>query len=224
MCTQLRKVVNESQNNWDEKLDGVLYGYRTRPQSSSKYSPFEVMFGQPPGLPMDVRGVQPDDITWGEPTEEEVGDRMQHLYNRCADIRTEAKGNIEAAQAKQKERYDIKHRGEMYKLGDVVMKYNRRKDTWMGGKLNPTYTGPYVIEEVIGRGCYRLRDGERVMKQTVNAVNLKVYVSQVSPSGSPTSTPTKPTRTMPTPTKRTPTSTPTKPTPTVDTELQLRPG
>ena len=40
----LVKVVNENQTDWDEKLDGILFAYRTATQTSTKYSPFELMY------------------------------------------------------------------------------------------------------------------------------------------------------------------------------------
>ena len=35
----LVKVVNENQTDWDEKLDGVLFAYRTVKQKSTNYHP-----------------------------------------------------------------------------------------------------------------------------------------------------------------------------------------
>src|SRR5271157_3069460 len=45
----------------------------------------------------------------------------------------------------------------------------------MGDKLATRYTGPFVIIEEVGRGVYRLVHGEKIMKQTVNAMNLKLW-------------------------------------------------
>ncbi len=45
----------------------------------------------------------------------------------------------------------------------------------MGDKLTPRYLGPYVIEEVLGKGVYRLRDDKGPLKQIANACNLKVW-------------------------------------------------
>ena len=96
--------------------------------------------------------------------------------------REEARENIKAAQAKQKEKYDIKHAPPSYKVGDKVLKFNRRRDTRMGDKLAPRFTGPYEIFEVLVKGVYRLKDGDKVMKQVVNAINLKIWhESQGSP-------------------------------------------
>lgn len=40
----LVKLVNSNQKNWDEKLDGVLFAYRTAQQKSTQVSPFELMY------------------------------------------------------------------------------------------------------------------------------------------------------------------------------------
>ena len=42
--TALIKLVNESQNDWDDHLSGVLFGYRTATQKATKMTPFEVMY------------------------------------------------------------------------------------------------------------------------------------------------------------------------------------
>ena len=42
--TALIKVVNDTQNDWDEHLSAVLFAYRTAQQKATKMSPFEVMF------------------------------------------------------------------------------------------------------------------------------------------------------------------------------------
>ncbi|PJE77652.1 hypothetical protein CI610_03421 [invertebrate metagenome] len=53
----LRKMVNEHQTNWDAFLDGALFAMRTKPQSSTKYSPFFLLYGRearyPSQLPKD---------------------------------------------------------------------------------------------------------------------------------------------------------------------------
>jgi hypothetical protein len=79
-------------------------------------------------------------------------------------------------------RYDLKHEGPQYNVGDKVLKYNRRRDTRMGDKLAARFSGPYVINSVLGRGVYQLRQGETILKKTVNATNLKTFVDEGSTS------------------------------------------
>lgn len=42
--TTLLKVVNVSQNDWDDHLPSILFAYRTSLQKSTKLTPFEVMY------------------------------------------------------------------------------------------------------------------------------------------------------------------------------------
>lgn len=42
----LQKVTNEECNDWDEKIDAILFAYRTSPQGSTRYSPFQLMFNR----------------------------------------------------------------------------------------------------------------------------------------------------------------------------------
>ena len=40
----LVKFINKNQTDWDEKLDGILFAYRTSQHQSSKVTPFELMY------------------------------------------------------------------------------------------------------------------------------------------------------------------------------------
>lgn len=40
----LLKFVNTNQTDWDEKLDGILFAYRTSQQKSTNVTPFELMY------------------------------------------------------------------------------------------------------------------------------------------------------------------------------------
>lgn len=66
----LSKYINDDQDDWDQLLDPILFAYRTSIQSSSKFSPFFLMYGRRPRLPIDVKPdtgnhdddpVEPDD-------------------------------------------------------------------------------------------------------------------------------------------------------------------
>ena len=50
----LLKMVEENQNEWEKYLDPVLFAYRTSKQASTKYSPFFLMYGREPRLPIDA--------------------------------------------------------------------------------------------------------------------------------------------------------------------------
>ena len=55
----LQKLVNESQDDWDQLIDKVLFAYRTSKQDSSKFTPFFVMSVREATLPVDLNCEQP---------------------------------------------------------------------------------------------------------------------------------------------------------------------
>ena len=50
----LSKLVNEKMNNWDEFLPFVQFTYNTSVNATTKFTPFEMMYGRKPRLPLDL--------------------------------------------------------------------------------------------------------------------------------------------------------------------------
>lgn len=174
------KVVNEESTDWDDHIQSIVFAYRVNRQESTKFTPFELMYGVKARLPIDLEGER--DTNRPTENEEVLRQRVADLAESLSTRREEAKDNIAAAQAKQKERYDLKHAEPSYAVGDKVLRYNRRRDTRMGDRLAPRFTGPYEVVEVLGRGTYRLQLGEKVIKQAVNAVNMKRWYEEMTSS------------------------------------------
>ena len=49
----LRKVKDENENVWDDFINGALFVINTK-VSTTKFSPFSIMFGRQPWLPFEV--------------------------------------------------------------------------------------------------------------------------------------------------------------------------
>ncbi len=49
----LAKTVNDNQENWDEKINTILMGYRASRQASIKHSPYFMLFQVEMRLPID---------------------------------------------------------------------------------------------------------------------------------------------------------------------------
>ena len=177
--THLTKLVNKDADNWDSFLDPIIFAYRVNVQSSTKMTPFELMYGVRARLPVDLLNASAYiGVCDGTVDEAAQMERMTFFKEKVCGVRDKARSNISEAQEKQKRQYDIKHKGPEYKVGDKVIKYNRRRDTRMGNKLDKRYTGPYEVHEVLGKGVYRLRDGDKILSQVANANNLKLWNEQ----------------------------------------------
>ena len=64
LVTCLSKFVNSQQTDWDEYIPAVLFAYRTTPcTESTQFSPFYLLYGRHPVLPMDASLIKPTDAT-----------------------------------------------------------------------------------------------------------------------------------------------------------------
>ncbi|CAG0882967.1 unnamed protein product [Darwinula stevensoni] len=123
------------------------------------------------------------DPIWTEETGEEIEKRMGEIELRPKNRRQEGLQNLERAQEKQKDAYDLKRSGPAYNVGDKVLKRNARKDTRMGGKLEERFVGPYFIREVLAKDAFLLRDDNgKDLTQKVNGSNLRRVISPIMPS------------------------------------------
>lgn len=50
----LRKLVMDHQDDWDDHIDTALFTMRTKPQSSTKYSPFFLLYGRDARYPSQL--------------------------------------------------------------------------------------------------------------------------------------------------------------------------
>uniref|UniRef100_A0AAV2LJY7 Integrase catalytic domain-containing protein n=1 Tax=Knipowitschia caucasica TaxID=637954 RepID=A0AAV2LJY7_KNICA len=50
----LMKLVNEQQNNWDTFLDATLFSLRSKVHTSTKHTPFQLMYGREAVFPSEV--------------------------------------------------------------------------------------------------------------------------------------------------------------------------
>ena len=173
--------INESQNDWDDKLDAILFSYRVSRQASTKYSPYFLMFGRHPHLPIDVEyeaanSLEDPDLV--EPTEEDIEYALENLLSARMETKELASKNIKCAQQKQKEYYDWKHSSETFEEGTEVLMENTAQKQRKGGKLADKFLGPYTINRHIGKGLYELRNKSgKVLQKKVNVNRLKRFNS-----------------------------------------------
>ena len=176
----LVKYTNSDKREWSSFIDTCVFAYNTSRHDSSKFTPFELMYGRCATLPID--------LSISRRTPEEDADSfmcfedpdMSDVETQRAKRLKEAKENICAAQKKQKIDFDKKHaKPHLFKQGQQVLKKDFMRKKRRGGKLDTRYLGPYIISKVLGRGTYELTsaDGSKVR---ATGAHLKPYFK---PSG-----------------------------------------
>ncbi|XP_078536778.1 uncharacterized protein LOC144822784 [Lissotriton helveticus] len=89
----LSKYVNEHQNDWDLYLDHALFALRSKPHTTTKVSPFQLMYGREARFPSEVAD---NLLEFVLPTESEYAGIIAEKKIRKAEVQT--KQNIEVAQ------------------------------------------------------------------------------------------------------------------------------
>ena len=177
----LVKFIVSKKESWQDFLDTCVYAYNTSCHDSTRFTPFELMFGRQVLLPIDVRSdaveVDEDILT---ACNEEAVQRMTEAKQATLE---KAKSNIVAAQEKQKQSYDRKHctNSDVYSVGSAVLKKDLTRTKRKGGKLDSNWIGPFTITNHLGTGLYKLEsfnDPPTVISR-VNGVHLKPWLGKV---------------------------------------------
>ena len=164
----LVKYIDDKKECWE---DSCAFAYNTSKHESSKFTPFEVMFGRRAVLPIQL-GIQDESLLTMA-----LDDQVVEKHMECQKkVLESVKKNI-IAQTKQKEQYDKKHANpEVFKLGSIVLKKDFSHKKRAGGKMDFHWLGPYKILQALGRGLYRIEgvhDADVIPR--IHGVHLKKY-------------------------------------------------
>ena len=108
----LKLLQDGNHDRWPDALDGVLFAHRTACHRSTGYSPYRILYGREPLLPIDVQY-----------SKQEIGENeqfdvvyVQHVVDVMCNIRAKVVGevedNIKEAQKKQSKAYNRRHKGK----------------------------------------------------------------------------------------------------------------
>ena len=175
----LRMYVNRNQDNWPDLLPSIMMAYRMSPNASTQESPFQILFGREPTLPIDV-ALTPD-IKISKDAEKSYAKFRDGL----AVTREIARQNTIKAQERYKCNYDAKATDSNFSIGERVWIDNRRRTRGLNPKLAAKYDGPFYITQKIGECTYKLRrcDNHNPIRSPIHANRLRPYTD---PQGRPT--------------------------------------
>ncbi|XP_047126197.1 uncharacterized protein LOC124807812 [Hydra vulgaris] len=180
---KIRKLIDENQSNWDEFLDVVLYPLRVERQTSTKVSPFEIMFGG--RLPVFSSELKEEIIVLG-PTEEEVIVEVEKNRNHVENLTNLISKNIKDAQAKQKKYYDArvqkncKVSADPIMVGDKVLLLDIRGRRSKGAAFKPRFKGPYYVAHITKCGNFKLNDLNNIpLKSTHKKLHIKKFIESL---------------------------------------------
>ena len=182
--TILRKTVT-SMKDWHNALDSLLFACRVTRHSSTKFTPFMLMFNRDPVIPTELK----DNQEQGNPVPpSESGpamsfkDTLEYMEDLRQKTMPQASANIKKAQASQVYYYNLKHAAEPLAVGTRVLKKNVRQVS-RKAKFHPKYLGPYTIVEITEAGNYKLKDKHsHTLANAVPPQQVKRYFKDMDPN------------------------------------------
>jgi len=144
----LAKFVNILHNDWDTYLQMAISSYNNSKHATIGMSPYEALFGRPPVLVADIilNNDLPPNTKVRDISEFVAGIKKNALkLNEVLNERTAAAKEI------QKTQYDKSMRAKtVYRLKDLVMLNNCRREPGLSKAFTEKFTGPYRIVKFIG--------------------------------------------------------------------------
>ena len=168
----LRTLPDKAKRQWPEHIAEMVYAYNTTPHASSGFSPFYVMFGRDPRLPVDILLGRKDDSMCASDVPMYVTMHQQRLQDAYDVVRRKLSLNAD----KRKQRAD-QHRDAKdcpLHLGQRVF-YKQRGFKGRHKIQNVYQSDVYkVIKAMEGRDVYKIERADGSGKgKWVNRVDLK---------------------------------------------------
>ncbi|XP_025647999.1 uncharacterized protein [Arachis hypogaea] len=169
----LKKKLDDAKGLWAELIPEVLWGYNTTPQTSTKETPFRLVYGSEAMIPLEI---SQNSIRTYIDNQDEARRSELDIIEEIRDIAALKQRAVQQAIARQ---YNKSVKSRSFVKGDLVLrKTETARKPPTHGKLAANWDGPYRVSNVLGQGAYKLEslDG-KLMPSTWNVSSLKKFYS-----------------------------------------------
>ncbi len=173
LAAQLRIFVNEFADDWDQYLQPLMYAIRSVPNSSTKLSPYECIFGNAPKSWYGSHFFQ-------DPAYFSTNDYVVGLRRTLTANWTMVSDNLDRARQMQKIYHDrrVLRKPTAFQIGDWVLKRTTPKTLTdeTTTKLNMKYEGPFCVIACPSSSVVTILEPNTIKKETVSIERLKLFV------------------------------------------------
>lgn len=189
LCQTLSMFVSKHQKDWDVFIPAAQMAFRTSPNETTGESPFYLLYGREPLLPMDVSLLPPTDPA------SSIAEHRRRIVKQIELAQQIAKENIMRTQQKMKAYYDKRSSEPDFIEGQRVWVFNPKSKKGLSKKLLHNFHGPYRVVEKLSPVHYRLRTcSNKPVTSIVHANRMKHFVD---PNDRPIEPPSDPVEDMP---------------------------
>ena len=174
LAKSLRAYCDNNQEKWALYLPAVLMGFRQSVNSTTKESPFRLMFGRQMRTPLDCALLPKKCLA--QPVQEYLSD-IQNATKISQDI---AHANTTKVKQKQKQYYDKEAEEPRLKVGQKVLLDVHKTEKGKSKKLGNKFEGPYSIERLGPNYTYYLKrlSDNKVLEDPYPSNRMKEYFDE----------------------------------------------
>ncbi|KAI7943699.1 hypothetical protein MJO28_011227 [Puccinia striiformis f. sp. tritici] len=183
----LAKLCGEDGKKWQQFLPAVLLADRISTKRGTGYSPYELLFGLQPVLPVDIEMLTYLAIDWWKvkTSEELVEARTEQLLRREGTISRAVKRLRDSRKRSVRywdQRCANRLRDPLHK-GDLVLLYNRSLESQWGKLFANRWNGPYRVVSKFPGGSYQLEELDgTLLRRKAAAQHVKRFYARGSTS------------------------------------------
>ena len=141
MNDMLSQYVSSKEKDWDTWLPSVLFAYRSAVHASTGKSPFEMIYGRRPRLPIASQVPSFD----AAPVVTRPGRYVSIVKSTIDDLHSQAQVNLRRAHAKQKQQHDADANAGPLRVGDRVLLFTPQLQKGRSRKFHRPWTGPFRV-------------------------------------------------------------------------------
>ncbi|XP_021833780.1 uncharacterized protein LOC110773564 [Prunus avium] len=171
-------MIEKNPKEWHSLLSNTLWAYRTSKRSGTGTTPFALTYGHDAVLPLEISVKSLRVARHAEWSKDEYNQTMAQELDDLDVVRLEALDKLKAQKEKVARAYEKKTKAKSFGVGVLVWKtilpLGTRDRSF--GKWSPTWDGPFLINQVLGKGAYRLSyESGRLHDSPINGRFLKKY-------------------------------------------------
>nr|GFB32916.1 reverse transcriptase domain-containing protein [Tanacetum cinerariifolium] len=176
----LERTVGKNCTSWSDKLDDVLWAFRTAYKTPIGCTPYNLVYGKSCHLPIELEHRAYWELKHVNFDLKTAGDHQNLQLNELSELRDQAYENSVIYKERTKKLHDSKIKNRIFNVGDQVLLFNSRLKIF-SGKLKTRWSGPFTITRVFPYGTIELSqpDGPNFK---VNGHHVKHYFGGDIPS------------------------------------------